>query len=57
MSFHSRLRQRAIEEAERRVRDLISSIGQLSVKIERNEVELWSRVNEGLQQSQQRQGL
>ncbi len=45
----------ALEQSERRVRDLISSIGQLSVKIERNEVELWSRVNDSLQQSQQRQ--
>ena len=45
----------SLEQSERRVRDLISSIGQLSVKIERNEVELWRSVNDGLQQSQQRQ--
>jgi hypothetical protein len=45
----------SLDQSERRVRDLINSIGQLSVKIERNEVELWSRVNDGLQQNQQRQ--
>jgi hypothetical protein len=45
----------ALEQSERRVRDLISSIGQLSVKIERNEVQLWSSLNDSLLQSQQRQ--
>ncbi len=45
----------ALEQSERRVRDLISSIGQLSVKIERNEVQLWNKLNDSLQQSQQRQ--
>ena len=45
----------SLDQSERRVRDLINAIGQLSVKIERNEVELWSRVNDGLQQNQQRQ--
>ncbi|MBP6277032.1 MAG: hypothetical protein KA393_06500 [Limnohabitans sp.] len=45
----------SLDQSERRVRDLINSIGQLSVKIERNEVELWSRVNDSLQQNQQRQ--
>jgi hypothetical protein len=44
----------SLDQSERRVRDLINSIGQLSVKIERNEVELWSRVNDSLQQNQQR---
>ena len=45
----------ALEQSERRVRDLINSIGQLSAKVERNEVQLWSSVNDGFQQNQQRQ--
>lgn len=45
----------ALEQSERRVRDLISSIGQLSARIERNEVQLWSSINDNLEQDRQRQ--
>lgn len=45
----------ALEQSERRVRDLITSIGQLSARIERNEVQLWSNINDSFQQSQERE--
>lgn len=38
----------AMEQSERRVRDLITSIGQLTSKVERNEVELWVKLNDTL---------
>ena len=45
----------AVEQSERRVRDLITSISQLSAKIERNEVQLWSSINDSLLSNEQRQ--
>jgi hypothetical protein len=45
----------AVEQSERRVRDLITSISQLSAKIERNEVQLWSSINASLLSNEERQ--
>jgi hypothetical protein len=45
----------ALEQSERRVRDLISSLGTLSARIERNEVHLWAELSEGFKANQQGQ--
>ncbi|PUE07212.1 hypothetical protein B9Z51_15235 [Limnohabitans sp. T6-5] len=45
----------ALEQSERRVRDLITSLGTLSARIERNEVQLWAELSEGFKANQQGQ--
>lgn len=45
----------AMDQSERRVRDLIGAIGHLASKVERNEVELWVKINDTLQSQWEQQ--